>query len=206
LTGQQSKKMATGRRHNNARTLSGLGSPENPILIGLDCEDADTQSEFGSAQHPILIEDRDILPRSDDTELESDSGPSSEGEPALFRGLKVSAQQQNGGQFRGGSPAAYPSSVQVAGGQDEPAEPAVATDQGNVDPLWRKVAAGARKGLAAWNGWLLEWLATYSPQSLNVVTSEDLDKKDTKTDGFTELGHLVELRFGGWWNGVVRAH
>jgi hypothetical protein len=121
-------------RHNNAKTSSVLGSPENPILIDLDCEEADTESELGSAQHPILIEDRGALPRSDDTELESDSGPSSEGEPALLRGLKASAQQQNGGQFREGSPAAYPSSVQVAGGQNDPTEPAVATDQGDVDP------------------------------------------------------------------------
>jgi hypothetical protein len=35
---------------------------------------------------------------------------------------------------------------------------------------------------------------------------EDLDKKDTKTDGSTELGHLVELRLGGWWNGAVHAY
>ena len=35
---------------------------------------------------------------------------------------------------------------------------------------------------------------------------EDLDKKDTKSDGSTELGHLVELRLGEWWNGVVRAY
>ena len=35
---------------------------------------------------------------------------------------------------------------------------------------------------------------------------EDLDKRDTKTDGSTELGHLVELRLGGWWNGVVYAY
>jgi hypothetical protein len=35
---------------------------------------------------------------------------------------------------------------------------------------------------------------------------DDLDKKDTKTDGSTELGRLVELRLAGWWNGVVRAY
>jgi hypothetical protein len=35
---------------------------------------------------------------------------------------------------------------------------------------------------------------------------DDLDKKDTKTDGSTELGRLVELRLGEWWNGVVRAY
>ena len=35
---------------------------------------------------------------------------------------------------------------------------------------------------------------------------EDLDKKDTKTDASTELGHLVELRLGGWWNGVARVY
>jgi hypothetical protein len=88
-------------RYNNVKTSSGLGPLENPIFIG---EEADTESEFGSAQYPILIEDRGALPRSDDIELESDSGPSSEGEPALLRGLKASAQQQNGGQFREGSP------------------------------------------------------------------------------------------------------
>jgi hypothetical protein len=35
---------------------------------------------------------------------------------------------------------------------------------------------------------------------------EDLERKDIKTDGSTELGHLVELRLGGWWNGFVRAY
>jgi hypothetical protein len=33
---------------------------------------------------------------------------------------------------------------------------------------------------------------------------EDLDRKDTTEDGSTELGHLVELRLGGWWNGQAR--
>jgi hypothetical protein len=41
----------------NATTLSGLGSPENPILIDMDCEEGDTDSDLGSVQHPILIED-----------------------------------------------------------------------------------------------------------------------------------------------------
>ncbi len=42
-----------------------------------------------SAQHPILIEDGDTLPQYDDTEPESDSGPSAEGELALLRRLKA---------------------------------------------------------------------------------------------------------------------
>jgi hypothetical protein len=32
----------------------------------------------------------------------------------------------------------------------------------------------------------------------------DLDELDVKSDGSTELGHLITLRLGGWWNGVVR--
>jgi hypothetical protein len=32
----------------------------------------------------------------------------------------------------------------------------------------------------------------------------DLDELDVKSDGSTELGHLIALRLGGWWNGVVR--
>ena len=35
---------------------------------------------------------------------------------------------------------------------------------------------------------------------------EDLDRKDMKKDGSTELGHLVGLRLGDWWNGVIRAY
>jgi HNH endonuclease len=34
----------------------------------------------------------------------------------------------------------------------------------------------------------------------------DLDELDVKTDGSTELGRLIELRLGGWWNGVVRVY
>jgi hypothetical protein len=34
----------------------------------------------------------------------------------------------------------------------------------------------------------------------------DLDEPDIRTDGSTELGRLVELRLGGWWNGFVRAY
>jgi hypothetical protein len=32
----------------------------------------------------------------------------------------------------------------------------------------------------------------------------DLDEIDIEKDGSTELGRLMELRLGGWWNGVVR--
>src|SRR5947207_4108449 len=35
---------------------------------------------------------------------------------------------------------------------------------------------------------------------------EGLDKKDTKTDGSTKLGHLIELRLGGWWSGVIHGY
>jgi hypothetical protein len=34
----------------------------------------------------------------------------------------------------------------------------------------------------------------------------DLDELDVKNDGSTKLGRLIELRLGGWWNGVVRAY
>jgi HNH endonuclease len=34
----------------------------------------------------------------------------------------------------------------------------------------------------------------------------DLDELDVKSDGSTELGRLIELRLGGWWNGLVRAY
>jgi hypothetical protein len=34
----------------------------------------------------------------------------------------------------------------------------------------------------------------------------DLDELDVKNDGSTELGRLIELRLGGWWNGVVRVY
>jgi hypothetical protein len=47
-----------------------------------------------------FTEDRNTLSRNDDTEFESDSGPNSKSEPTLLRDLKVSAQQQNSGQFR----------------------------------------------------------------------------------------------------------
>jgi hypothetical protein len=50
-------------RHNNAKTSSGLGFWEIPIPIDLACEETKTESELGSAQHPILIEDRDVLPQ-----------------------------------------------------------------------------------------------------------------------------------------------
>jgi hypothetical protein len=34
----------------------------------------------------------------------------------------------------------------------------------------------------------------------------DLDELDVKSDGSTKLGRLIELRLGGWWNGVVRVY
>ena len=34
----------------------------------------------------------------------------------------------------------------------------------------------------------------------------DLDELDVKSDGSTELGRLIGLRLGGWWNGLVRAY
>jgi hypothetical protein len=34
----------------------------------------------------------------------------------------------------------------------------------------------------------------------------DLDELDVKSDGSTNLGRLIELRLGGWWNGVVRVY
>jgi hypothetical protein len=49
--------------HRNAATSFGLGFPENPILVDLDGEDGYTESEPGSAQHPILIEDRNDTPQ-----------------------------------------------------------------------------------------------------------------------------------------------
>jgi hypothetical protein len=54
----------------NVPAASGLGSPQNPIFIDLDCEEGDGESELGSAQHPILRRSR--CPH---TEPESDSGP-----------------------------------------------------------------------------------------------------------------------------------
>ena len=35
---------------------------------------------------------------------------------------------------------------------------------------------------------------------------EDLDQKDIKADGSTELGYLAQLRVQGWWNGEIRAY
>jgi len=85
---------------------------ENPILIDIGCEEGDTESELGSAQHRIFIED--ALPQSDNTELKSDSGPSAvitpsaEDEPGLRCGLKAQTLQQNRGYFHAGSPPAHP--------------------------------------------------------------------------------------------------
>jgi hypothetical protein len=46
------------------------GFPENPILIDINCEKWDTESEPGSAQCPILIEYLDALPESEETSIE----------------------------------------------------------------------------------------------------------------------------------------
>ena len=35
---------------------------------------------------------------------------------------------------------------------------------------------------------------------------EDLNQKDIKADGSTELGYLTQLRIHGWWNGQIRAY
>jgi hypothetical protein len=72
----------TGNEHTNHTASSRLGSPENPILIDIDCEEGDIEPQLGSAQHPILIRDRDAPPQSDDTEPKSDSGPSAGAGPA----------------------------------------------------------------------------------------------------------------------------
>jgi hypothetical protein len=48
----------TGDEHTNSTALSRLRSPENPILIDIDCEEGDIESQLGSAQYPILIRDR----------------------------------------------------------------------------------------------------------------------------------------------------
>ena len=34
----------------------------------------------------------------------------------------------------------------------------------------------------------------------------DLDELEVKNDGSTELGCLIGLRLGGWWNGMVRVY
>jgi hypothetical protein len=79
-----------GRRdgHGNTTTSFGLGSPENPTIIDINCEEGDTESEPGSAQCPILIEDPDALPESEDTKLEIGSGSSARHEPAFVSRLE----------------------------------------------------------------------------------------------------------------------
>lgn len=59
--------------HRNAAMAFGLGSPENPILVDLDGDEGYTESEPGSEQHPILIEDRDDIPQHDGTALGSET-------------------------------------------------------------------------------------------------------------------------------------
>ena len=65
---------ASGKGTNNASssTVFELASSQYPIFIDLDCEDEDTDSELESAQHPILIEDQDVLPQcgAEDVRLE----------------------------------------------------------------------------------------------------------------------------------------
>src|SRR6266511_3488254 len=87
----------------DATTSFKLGFPENPILIGIDCIEADSKFELGFAQHSILVENRDTLPQGGDTEAESDcwaspgAEPSIGCEPAIPHDLRARAQQQNGG-------------------------------------------------------------------------------------------------------------
>ena len=104
--------------HGNAGMAFGLGSPENPILVDLDRDEGRTESEPRSAQHPILIEDRDDTSQHNDTAHGSDSRPSAEAEPALLRSSNTKKRQQNEGHSCEDSPATF-SGMQDAGGQDE---------------------------------------------------------------------------------------
>jgi hypothetical protein len=132
--------------HGNTSTPSGLGSPQNPILTDIDYEKGDTESDLGSERNPILIEDRDTLPQSEDAELEGDSRPSIEDQPVPLGNSSASAQRQNGGHFREGSPAAQLPSLQDAGGQDKLSEPAVAMDKSV--PMTRKASHNTDATLA----------------------------------------------------------
>jgi hypothetical protein len=120
--------------HSNT-TTSELGSLENPILIDMDCKDGDTKSEPGSAQCPILIEDQDPLPESEDMIIGSDSGSSAEYEMILPLGLSTQAQQQDCDYGCEDGAAAHSSGLQYARGQDKLTEPAVATGGETVAPL-----------------------------------------------------------------------
>jgi hypothetical protein len=120
--------------HSNT-TTSELGSPENPILIDMDCKDGDTKSEPGSAQCPILIEDQDPLPKSEDMIIRSDSESSAKYEMTLPLDLSTQAQQQDRDHGCEDGAAAHSSGLEYAGGQDKLTEPAIATGEETVAPL-----------------------------------------------------------------------
>jgi hypothetical protein len=107
--------------HTNTTTSPTLGSPENPILVDQDGEEGCTESEPGSAQYPILIEDRDDPPQHDDTALESDSKPGAGARPALLRDSTPPTRQQNDDYSRGGSRAALSSRMEDAVSLDKSA-------------------------------------------------------------------------------------
>jgi hypothetical protein len=66
------------------------------------------EPELGSVQHPIFVENRDALPQYNNTELESDSGPSAGGKPALLHYLKARTQRHDSRYFRESKPTAHP--------------------------------------------------------------------------------------------------
>ena len=121
--------------HANASSSSGLGSPESPFPIDIDGQAWDPESELGSAEHPILIQDPDALLQGDGTGFESASGPIAEVEPAFLRGLRMRTELQGGSHCGEDSPATRLLNLQDASGQDESAERAVAIEQSVVDPF-----------------------------------------------------------------------
>jgi len=72
------------------------------------------------------------------------------------------------------------------------------TDNHNIDPPSRRLFA-VHRAIA-----LILHLSAARGYIDGIL--RDLDELDVKSDGSTELGRLIGLRLGGWWNGVVRVY
>jgi hypothetical protein len=136
----------------------------SPIPVDMGCEEEDTESKPGFAQYHI--EDRDATLQHDDTELESNSGPSAGGGPALLRGSNMRTRQQNGSHSLEGSPAPL-SRMQDTDGQDESV-----MDERDVDRLPPSTIQGP-----------VDASCGDMPIELVVMAREELHSTDAYLDG-----------------------